>query len=547
MEKNYVIGIDYGSDSVRALLLDCADGRELGESVFYYPRWMEGQYCDPGKNQFRQHPGDYLEGLEYTVKDVLGQADGSAEYVRGIAVDTTGTTLCAVDREGTPLAFREKWKDNPHAMFVLWKDHTAIKEAAEINALIEGGAFENYTRYTGGVYSSEWLWAKILHLLREEEELRRDAYSWVEHCDWIPAVLTGNTRPESMYRSRCAAGHKAAWHEEFGGLPSEEFLTAVDPLLAGVRARLYETTETAEKRAGFLCPEWAEKLGLSTGVVIGGSAFDCHMGAVGGGIRPFDLCKVVGTSTCDIMVSPYDFMKDRAVGGICGQVDGSVLPGMVGLEAGQAAFGDIYAWFKRILLWPLEEFLEEGEQKKAIRKKLLPRIEEIAAGLPPEENLVALDWMNGRRTPWTDQSLQGVVAGINLGTDAPRFYRSLVEATAFGARKIMERFMEEGMEIRRVIAIGGVARKSSFVMQILSDVMDRPILVAESLQAVALGSGMFAAVAAGIHGTLEEAQEAMGCGFAARYEPRPDWTAHYQKMFCKYEKLGRLLDEKYFH
>ena len=548
MDKNYVIGIDYGSDSVRALLLDAGNGRELGEAVFPYPRWMKGMYCIPGKNQFRQHPSDYLEGLEYTVKEVLRQAgQGSGARVRGIAVDTTGTTLCAVDGNGIPLAFHEKWKDNPNAMFVLWKDHTAIREAAEINALIAGGGFEDYTRYTGGVYSSEWFWAKVLHLMREEKEIGKDACSWVEHCDWIPAVLTGNTSPESMYRSRCAAGHKAMWHEDYGGLPSEEFLAALDPLLKGVRAKLYGPTETADTSAGHLCPEWAEKLGLSTDVVIGGSAFDCHMGAVGGGIRPFDLCKVIGTSTCDIMVAPYDHMENRAVGGICGQVDGSVLPGMVGLEAGQAAFGDIYAWFKRILMWPMEELLEGEEEKRTIGKRLLPHIEKIAAGLPPEDNLVALDWMNGRRTPWTDQSLQGVVAGINLGTDAPRFYRSLVEATAFGARKIMERFAEEGMEIRRVVAIGGVPQKSPFVMQILADVMNRPILVSQSLQAVALGAGMFAAVAAGLYDTLEEAQEAMGCGFCAMYEPRPEWAAHYGKLFCKYDKLGQLLDKEYFH
>jgi L-ribulokinase len=548
MAKNYVIGMDYGSDSVRALLVDAETGKELGESVFEYPRWKQGKYCLPGENQFRQHPLDYLEGLETTIKAVLKQAGpDAAAAVRGIAVDTTGSTPVAVDKEGTPLALRQEFAENPNAMFVLWKDHTAIKEAAEVNELARSWGGEDFTKFEGGVYSSEWFWAKILHILRADESVRKEAHSWVEHCDWIPAVLTGQSNPETMYRSRCAAGHKAMWHEDFKGLPADDFLTRLDPLLSGLRDRLFRHTDTAEKKVGTLTPEWAAKLGLSEEVVIGGSAFDAHMGAVGGEIKPYDMCKVIGTSTCDIMVTPTDVMGDKLVGGICGQVDGSVLPGSMGLEAGQSAFGDIYAWFKRILMWPIEELVDDEELKIKLSKKLLPYIEEVAATLPLDSDLVALDWMNGRRTPWADQSLKGVVAGINLGTDAPRFYRSLVEATAFGSRKIMERFLEEGVEIRRIVAIGGVAKKSPFVMQILTDVMNREIVVAESDQAVALGSAMFAAVAAGIHKDLEAAQEAMGSGFSAEYKPIPERVAHYEKLYAKYDKLGGLLDKQYYH
>jgi L-ribulokinase len=548
MAKNYVIGMDYGSDSVRALLVDAETGKELGESVFEYPRWKQGKYCLPGENQFRQHPLDYLEGLETTIKAVLKQAGpDAAAAVRGIAVDTTGSTPVAVDKEGTPLALRPEFAENPNAMFVLWKDHTAIKEAAEVNELARSWGGEDFTKFEGGVYSSEWFWAKILHILRADESVRKEAHSWVEHCDWIPAVLTGQSNPETMYRSRCAAGHKAMWHEDFKGLPADDFLTRLDPLLSGLRDRLFRHTDTAEKKVGTLTPEWAAKLGLSEEVVIGGSAFDAHMGAVGGEIKPYDMCKVIGTSTCDIMVTPTDVMGDKLVGGICGQVDGSVLPGSMGLEAGQSAFGDIYAWFKRILMWPIEELVDDEELKIKLSKKLLPYIEGVAATLPLDSDLVALDWMNGRRTPWADQSLKGVVAGINLGTDAPRFYRSLVEATAFGSRKIMERFLEEGVEIRRIVAIGGVAKKSPFVMQILTDVMNREIVVAESDQAVALGSAMFAAVAAGIHKDLEAAQEAMGSGFSAEYKPIPERVAHYEKLYAKYDKLGGLLDKQYYH
>jgi L-ribulokinase len=362
MSKNYVIGMDYGSDSVRALLVDTENGKELGESVFDYPRWQEGRYCIPGENQFRQHPLDYLEGLETTIKAVLEQAGPeAAAAVKGIAVDTTGSTPIAVDKEGTPLAMKAEFAENPNAMFVLWKDHTAIKEAAEVNELARSWGGEDFTKFEGGVYSSEWFWAKILHVLRADKAVREAAHSWVEHCDWIPALLTGKSNPETMYRSRCAAGHKAMWHEDFEGLPADDFLTKLDPLLSGLRDRLFRNTDTAEKRVGTLTPEWANKLGLSEDVVIGGSAFDAHMGAVGGEIKPYDMCKVIGTSTCDIMVTPTHVLGDKLVGGICGQVDGSVLPGSVGLEAGQSAFGDIYAWFKKILMWPIEQLVDDEE------------------------------------------------------------------------------------------------------------------------------------------------------------------------------------------
>jgi L-ribulokinase len=374
----------------------------------------------------------------------------------------------------------------------------------------------------------------------------------VEHSDWIPGLLTGNTDPKTMYRSRCSAGHKAMWHEKFGGLPAEEFLAKLDPLLAGLRERLYTETGTADVRVGPLTPEWAQRLGLSTDVMVGGSAFDCHMGAVGGQIREGDLLKVIGTSTCDIMVSPESVLGDTLVEGICGQVNGSVLPGMIGLEAGQSAFGDVYAWFKRVLLWPIESlFARTGLVDDTLRKKLiaevesgiLPALEAAAAELPVDDSLIALDWMNGRRTPYADQRLKGAIAGISLGTDAPRIYRSLIEATCFGARAIMERFQEEGLEIRRVIGIGGVARKSPLVMQLLADVMNREILVSASDQAVALGAAMFAAVAAGVHPDLPAAQDAMGPGFEATYTPRPDSAAAYDGIYRKYKTLGQAVEK----
>ncbi len=345
--KSCVIGIDFGTDSVRTVIVDSRNGKEVSSAVATYPRWKEGKDCDPARNQFRQHPLDYLEGLEQSVRLALRDAPArTAERVLGLSVDTTGSTPVAVDKIGTPLALLDAFRENPNAMFVLWKDHTAVKEAEEINSLARSWGGIDFTRFEGGIYSSEWFWAKLLHVLREDPSIRNDAYSWVEHCDWIPAVLTGRTDPRTMKRSRCAAGHKAMWHDSFGGLPSEEFLIRLDPLLQGLRSRLFDTTYTSDISAGTMSAEWTERLGLPAEVQVGVGAFDAHMGAVGGEITPYVLTKIMGTSTCDMLVAPKADFGKNPVRGICGQVDGSIIPGMIGLEAGQSAFGDVYAWFR---------------------------------------------------------------------------------------------------------------------------------------------------------------------------------------------------------
>ena len=358
MKRSLVIGVDYGTDSVRSILVDTADGSEIAASVFYYPRWKQGLYCLPSANQFRQHPLDYTEGLEFTIKECLAiTGKEAASAVRAIAIDTTGSTPVATDESGTPLALLKEFEHNPNAQFVLWKDHTAVKEAAEINE--HAKKFKpNYLDFAGGIYSSEWFWAKLLHILREDENVRRHCYSFVEHCDWIPFVLMGGTHISQLKRSRCAAGHKALWAEEFGGLPPDNFFSSLDPVLAGVRQRLFEKTYTADQPAGNLCKLWADKLGLSADVVIGVGAFDAHMGAVGGQIEPYHLSKVMGTSTCDMLVAPLNELKGKLVKGICGQVPGSVMPGLMGLEAGQSAFGDAYAWFRNLLTLQLKTLVK---------------------------------------------------------------------------------------------------------------------------------------------------------------------------------------------
>lgn len=548
----YTIGLDYGTDSVRSLIVNTATGEEVASAVFYYPRWKKQQFCDAPNNRFRQHPKDYLEGLEYTIKEALKLSPaGVAENVVGISVDTTGSTPIAVDEKGVPLSLTPGFEENPNAMFVLWKDHTAVKEADEINQL--AGKWQiDFTKFEGGIYSSEWFWAKLLHVIREDAGVFRAAYSWVEHCDWIPAVLTGNTNPKTLKRSRCAAGHKAMWHEAFNGLPAEDFLVSLDPLLSGLRDRLYKETFTCDVSAGKLTPEWAAKLGLSTDVVVGVGAFDAHLGAVGAEIEPYYLSKVMGTSTCDMLIAPMDEVGDKLVKGICGQVDGSIVPGMLGLEAGQSAFGDIYAWFKRLLEWPLQNILaetsllDEATKQKLLDEtsdKIIAKLSEEAAKIPiGESGIVALDWMNGRRTPDANQNLKGAIAGLNLGSDAPRIFRALVEATAFGSKAINDRFIAEGVRIDGVIALGGVAKKSPLVMQIVADVLNMPIKVARSEQACALGSAMAAAVVAGIYPNTAEAQKKMGGGIETEYHPIPENVEKYQELYEKYKRFGRFVE-----
>ncbi|HAH25337.1 MAG TPA: ribulokinase [Prolixibacteraceae bacterium] len=551
-QEKYTIGLDYGTDSVRSLIVNTGNGEEVASVVFEYPRWKKQMYCDARNNRFRQHPLDYLEGLEYTIVEALKRAPaGVAQNVVGISVDTTGSTPIAVDEKGTPLSLTAGFEENPNAMFVLWKDHTGVKEAEEINQLAKSWNVD-FTKFEGGIYSSEWFWAKLLHVVREDAGVYRSTASWVEHCDWIPAVLTGNTNPKTMKRSRCAAGHKAMWHEAFGGLPEEGFLVKLDPLLSGLKDRLFKETFTCDISAGTITPEWAKKLGLPANVKVGVGSFDAHLGAVGAEIEPYYLSKVMGTSTCDMLIAPMEEVGDKLIRGICGQVDGSIVPGMLGMEAGQSAFGDIYAWFKSVIAWPTEQIIarsaliDEATKVKMIDEissSIIPELSKAAELIPIEESsIVALDWMNGRRTPDANQNLKGVISGLNLGSDAPRIFRALVEATAFGSRAIVDRFKSEGVRIDGVIALGGVAKKSPFIMQIVCDVLNMPIKVARSEQACALGSAMAAAVVAGVCSDISEAQKNMGGGFETTYLPIAENAAQYEVLYAKYLKLGELIE-----
>lgn len=554
MEKQYVLGVDYGTDSVRTILVDASNGDEIATSTFYYPRWKDQLYCEPGLNQFRQHPLDYIEGLEQTITSCLSQAGPAiAARVAAISVDTTGSTPVVVDESGTPLALLPAFSNNPNAMFILWKDHTAVKEAAEINA--HATRYDtNYLQYVGGVYSSEWFWAKLLHVLRKDTAVRNAAYSLVEHCDWIPFLLTGGKHVKEMRRGVCSAGHKALWSAEFGGLPPDTFFTALDPLLEGFTSRLFSKTYSCSEAAGTISKEWAERLELPANVVIGVGGFDAHIGAVGGQIEPYHLSKIMGTSTCDILVAPMEDVGDQLVRGICGQVPGSVIPGMLGMEAGQSAFGDAYAWFRQVLSWPLQQILAkstivDAATAKALAEEsiaaIIPELSKAAAALPVDEySEIAIDWFNGRRTPDANQLLEGAVLGLSLGTDAPKIFRAIAEATCFGAKTIVDRFNSEGIPVKGLIGMGGVAKKSPFIMQMMANVMNMPIRIHRSEQTCAAGAAMFAATAAGIYPKVELAMQAMGRGFEHEYFPEPGQVELYEKRYHRYLVLGKNIEKE---
>ena len=550
--KNYVIGLDYGSDSVRALLLDTATGQEIASKVHWYKRWKENKYCDATINQFRQHPLDHIEGLEEVIKSVVAKSNIESKLIKGICIDTTGSSPIPVDKEGTPLALTEGFEENPNAMMVLWKDHTAIREANEINELAENWCGENFTTYVGGIYSSEWFWAKILHIIRQDSAVKDAAYSWMEHCDLMTYILVENKDLKSFKRSRCAAGHKAMWHESWNGLPSKEFLGQLDPYLASIQDRLFEKTFTSDQVAGTLSSAWSKKLGLGTDTVIAVGTFDAHAGAVGAKIEEHTLVRVMGTSTCDIMVSSKELLGDKTVKGICGQVNGSVIPGLEGLEAGQSAFGDLLAWFIDMLSWPIDHLvltsnLLDDAQKAGLKQEVdanfLRILSEQAENIPLSESIpTALDWINGRRTPDANQELKAAMCDMSLGTQAPHVFKALVNAICFGSKKIVERFEEEGVAIKNVIGIGGVARKSPFIMQTLANVLDKPIKIASSDQAPALGAAIYAAVAAGIYPNVIEASRNMGSDFEAIYYPEKEKVATYKKQMESYNELSSFIE-----
>jgi len=530
--KRYSLGIDYGTNSCRSLLIDLDNGAELGSTVFNYPSGEMGILLDPkDPHVARQNPQDYLEGLEVVIKGALQQAKDKnphfdAAHVVGIGIDTTGSTPIPVNRAGTPLGLLPEFANNLNAMVWLWKDHTGYAEAAEITQLAQDMR-PNMIAKCGGIYSSEWWWSKILRLRRVDEQVFTAAYSFVEHCDWIPAVLSGNTDPLTLKRSVCAAGHKAMFSNEWGGLPDKEFLATLDPALADLRDRLFNEAYTADTKAGHLCAEWAQRLGLKAGIAIAVGAFDAHMGAVGAGIKEGTLVKILGTSTCDLMIAPT--CKALAdIPGVCGIVNGSVLPGYYGIEAGQSAVGDIFLWFVNHLV--------PESYGSTVGEKFVNMEKAMAGKKPGFTGLLALDWNNGNRTILVDVRLTGLLLGQTLHTEAHEIYRAYIEATAFGALTIIKRVEEYGVQINEVINTGGLSIKNATLMQCYADIIGKPMKVSQSEQTCALGAAIFAAAAAG-EGSWQELQSNVTAVREKVYDPIPENVAVYAELYTLYRTL----------
>jgi L-ribulokinase len=530
--KRYALGIDYGTNSCRSLLVDLDDGSEVGSTVFPYPSGESGILLDEkNPNVARQNPQDYLDGLEAVTRGALDQARAKVAgfdpaQVVGIGVDTTGSTPIPVNRAGTPLGLLPEFKNNLNAMVWLWKDHTAHEEAAQITTLGKEQR-PHIIAKCGGIYSSEWWWSKILRLKRADPQVFEAAFSFVEHCDWIPAVLTGNTDPLTLRRSVCAAGHKAMFSAEWGGLPDQEFLAKLDPSLAGLRDRLYSVAHTSDTRAGGLCAEWAQRLGLKDGVAVAVGAFDAHMGAVGAGIKEGTLAKILGTSTCDLMVARAD--KPLAdIPGVCGIVNGSVLPGYFGIEAGQSAVGDLFLW--------IVNHIVPDSYGATVGEKFVNMEKALAAQRPGQSGLMALDWNNGNRTILVDARLTGLLIGQTLHTKAHEIYRAYIEATAFGALTIIKRVEEYGVPVREIINTGGLSVKNEALMQIYADVIGRPMKVSRSEQTCALGAAIFGAAAAEA-GSVSDLQALVTATREKVYHPIPVNHAIYTEMYALYRAL----------
>ncbi len=562
MTARYTIGLDYGTNSVRALIVNVANGMEVASAVWNYAHGTAGVILSHDPNLARQHPADYIKGAEITIKQALATAKKtvkgfSPDQVIGIGVDTTGSTPLPVDKNGQPLAFQKKFANNPAAMAWLWKDHTGVNEAAEITALAKK-IRPQFLAKCGGTYSSEWFWSKILRCLRVAPEVFDTAHSWVELADYVPAALTGTEHPDQFIAGVCAAGHKAMWNAKWSGYPDAQFLSKLNPKLGKLRARLTARVYSIDRAVGGLTSTWAKKTGLTVGIPMAVGAFDAHLGAVGSGVAPGTLVKIIGTSTCDIAVWPSGGSSSGTgilpvspeaathrqdacattladIPGLCGIVDGSVLPGYFGLEAGQSAVGDIFNWFVNYVQPLGKAGTHEALTAGAAKLK------------PGESGLLALDWNNGNRTILVDQRLTGLLIGQTLYTTPAEIYRALIEATAFGALTIINRFEEYGVKISSVVNCGGIAEKNPVVMQIYADVTGRPMKISRSAQTCALGSAIAGAVVAGAHRDFASAQKAMTGLKPKIYKPDPEAHETYRELYLLYRTLHDAFGTREWH
>ena len=549
--ERYVIGLDFGSDSARAIVIDADSGNRLGTGIGYYKRWAEGKYCNPAMNIFRQHPYDFLEAMEDAVHIAVKKAGKNAgDKIKAIAIDSTGSTIAPMSQHGDLLCMHEKYSETPDAMFYMWKDHSAKKEAKYINDVLANSGSEDYTRFQGS-YSAEWFWAKILYAKHNNPQIADSAWTWIELSDWIPNLLSGIEDPSKLYRNICAAGHKALWHSDFNGLPPRSAFMKIDPYLAKVAERYGGAPRPASAAVGKISPEWAERLGLNRHVIIGGSSLDAHAGAVGAGIKPQTLVKVIGTSTVDMLIAPKDVLRGKNIKDFCGQAEDSIVPEYIGIESGQAAFGDIMSWYKKILYWSIEDFcsflFENGfgqtEAIESLKRKydgeILQRLTNITSKQEPDQDLVALDWLNGRRYPMINETVKGMMSGISLGTGTTDIFQALAMSAVFGSRRIFDSLQTRGIVIDKIIASGTVTKKSPLIMQMMADSLGKVIELSDDDEVCAVGAAINATVAAGIYPNVFSACDKLCAGYSSYYSPDLKRKEKLDKYYRRYLNLAR--------
>ena len=538
-----VVGIDFGTSSVRVVVLEVATGQLIGSGESVFPRFESGQFCDPSVNQYRQDPRDHLPALAGATHAALASLNlQDRQRIRAVGLDTTGSSPAPVDQQGTPLSLHPEFAEDPDAMFHLWKDTTAVEAAAEITESARDWHGRNFVAFSASHYSPEWFWAKALHTCRESPRISEASHTWVEHCDWIAGVLTDRSASGQLSRSRCAAGHKAMWNSAFGGYPPRAFFAEISPALAAIHDTLPPTTRPAWEPAGALCSQWAERLGITPGIPVAMGTFDAHAAAVGAGVRPGVPAKTIGTSSSDMIVADLHGLGTRPLSGIEGQAEESILPGMAGIEAGQAAFGDMLNWFREFLLYPIRMAEDAGivtsEGHDKFASNLMNVLFEQAAALPTDPMLVTgVDWFNGRRAPDGDHRVRGALAGLGLASNPPTVFNSLVEAAVFGTRRIHEGLGAQGVRIESLLTMGGVARKAPFVNQFLADALSVSVGLCESDQTSARGSAIYASVAGGLFESVAEAQNTLAARIVQFFQPEPNRAQQLSRRYQRYLRL----------
>lgn len=533
MSHKYAIGVDYGTQSGRAVLVDLSNGHEVADHVTSYPHGVIDETLPTSGQALEhdwalQHPDDYLEVLRRSVPAVLKESGIDPSDVIGLGIDFTACTMLPIDENGVPLCFKPEWKDNPHGWVKLWKHHAAQDEADRLNAIAAERGEKFLPRY-GGKISSEWMIAKVWQIVNEAPDVYDATDLFTEATDWVISQLTGN-----FVRNSCTAGYKSIWHKQ-DGYPSNDFFKALDPRMENItQTKLRGDIVALGTKSGELTEEMAKLTGLNAGTAIAVGNVDAHAAVPAVGVvTPGKLVMAMGTSICHMLLGT----DEVEVEGMCGVVEDGIIPGYLGYEAGQSAVGDIFEWFVEEAV---PSYVKEAAEKDGVGVHQW-LTERASAYKPGETGLLALDWWNGNRSVLVDTNLTGVIVGYSLLTKPEEVYRTLLESTAFGTRKIIDAFHNNGVPVDEVYACGGLPQRNHLLMQIYADVTNREIKIADSKQTPAIGAAMFGAVAAGSakggYDNIVDAANAMARVRKETFKPIPANVAIYEKLYQEYSEL----------